>query len=152
MEHLGRDSIHGRPLFLTTFTGDWEWTDPAHDRFVLFIGADASTASDYEITAYAQASVAAGCAYVCCWGPDCGRVHDLFDLAAIDQTVYSTWHDDERLVEALYFAAFLTHLDPEEVDGADVSVLFTVQPPWYSDARTLLENDEELVRQFVEDE
>jgi len=150
---MGLDSIHGRPLFLTTLTDSWQWTDePTLDRFVLFIGADASAARDEEIATYAQASVACGCAYVCCWGSDCERVHDLFDRAALDQMVYSTWHDDERLAEAMYFAAFLTHLEPDEVDGADVAVLFAVQPPWHTEARALLENQEELVRQFVGDE
>ena len=152
MENFGLDTIHGRPLFLTTLTDNWQWTDPKLDRFVLFIGADASSARDEQLATYAQASIASGCAYVCCWGPDCKSVHDAFDLAAAEEMVCSTWHDDERLAEAMYFAEFLTNLDPEEVDGADVAVLFAVQPPWHAEARSLLENQEELARQFVGDE
>jgi hypothetical protein len=118
---------------------------------VLFTGGDATSASDAQIASYAQASIAAGCAYVCCWGPDCERVHDAFDLAAADQAVYSTWHSDERMAEAMYFAAFLTHLDPDDVDGANVAVLFAVQPSWYAEARALLANQDELVKQFTDD-
>ena len=152
MEHIGLDTIHGRQLLLATLTESWEWVDPMIDRFVLFTGADATSASDAQIASYAKASVDSGCAYVCCWGPGCERVHDVFDLAAADHTVYSSWHDDEALAEAMYFAAFMTPLDPEEVDGADVGVLFAVQPAWLSEARALLENQNELVRQFVGDD
>lgn len=151
MEHMGTDGIHGRELLLTTLT-DWRWADPKLDRFVLFTGADATSASDTQIAGYAQAGVASGCAYVCCWGPDCERVHDAFDRAAADQTVYSIWHSDESLAEAMYFAAFLTHLDPDEVEGGAVAVRFAVQPPWHAEARALLANQDELVRQFVGDE
>jgi hypothetical protein len=149
---MGIDTIHGRQLFLTTLTDSWEWSEAMIGRFVLFTGGDATTASDPQIASYAQAGVDVGCAYVCCWGPDCQRVHDAFDLAAIDHMVYSTWHSDERLAEAMYFAAFLTHLDPEEVDGADVAVLFAVQQQWHEAARALLTDQDELVRQFTEDE
>ncbi|MDP9225010.1 MAG: hypothetical protein M3P18_14420, partial [Actinomycetota bacterium] len=52
-----------------------------------------------------------GCEYVCAWGTDCGRVHDLFDDAYVGLTTYSspplmisTSHADETLPEALYFA------------------------------------------------
>src|SRR5215210_1984284 len=100
---MGMDRIHGRQLLLTTLTDSWQWADPMLDRFVLFTGADATSASDTQIASYAQASVASGCAYVCCWGPDCERVHDAFDRAAADQTVFSTWHSAERLAEAMYF-------------------------------------------------
>lgn len=151
MEHLGIDGIHGRPLYVTELDDAWAWTEPKLDRFVLFVGADASMPRDEVIVKYAEAAVAAGCAYVCCWGPACERVHEAFDLAAREQMVYSTWHDDERLAEALYFAAFLTHLEPEEVDGADVAALFAVQPPWLAEVRALLANQDELVRQFGEE-
>ena len=148
---MGTDTIHGRQLFLTALTDSWEWSDAMIGRFVLFTGGDATSASDAQIARYAQASIASGCAYVCCWGPDCERVHDAFYWAAADQTVYSTWHSDERMAEAMYFAAFLTHLDPDEVDGADAAVLFSVQPPWYAEARALLANQDELVREFADD-
>ena len=152
VEHIGVDIIHGRQLFLTTLADSWDWADPMIDRFVLFTGADATSASDAQIASYAQASIASGCAYVCCWGPDCERVHDTFDLAAADQFVCSTWHSDESMADAMHFAAFLTHLDPDEVDGADVAVLFAVQPAWHAEARALLGNQVELVRQFVGDD
>src|SRR5215210_7680179 len=145
---MGMDRIHGRQLLLTTLTDSWQWADPMLDRFVLFTGADATSASDTQIASYAQASVASGCAYVCCWGPDCERVHNAFDRAAADQTVFSTWHSAERLAEAMYFAAFQTHLDPDEVEGADVAVLFAVQPPWHAQARALLGKHDELAREF----
>ena len=87
---MGVESIHGHRLLLTPLADSWQWVDPMLRRFVLFTGADATAASDAQIASYAEASIASGCAYVCCWGPSCERVHDAFDLASIGQTVYST--------------------------------------------------------------
>jgi hypothetical protein len=52
-----------------------------------------------------------GLAYLCAWGPDCERVHDIFDeedLARdlrgdLHDMVMTTWHRDESLEEALWF-------------------------------------------------
>ena len=150
VEHVGVDP-YGRSLFLTTLAEDWQWLDPEVDRFVLFVGAVALLAWE-QLLAYARASVAAGCAYVCCWGSGCERIHDAFDQASGDEVVFSTWHDNESLAEALYFAEFLTYLDPEEVGRAEVAVVVAVQPSWQAQTRALLEDQEELVRQFVGDD
>ena len=143
---------YGRPLFLTTLAESWQWLDPNLDRFVLFVGADASETPWEQLVSYACASVDSGCAYVCCWGPGCSGVHDAFDVASGDEVVYSSWHDDESLAEALYFAEYLTWLDPEEVGGADVAVLFAVQRQWQAETRALLENQEELEKQSMGDD
>jgi hypothetical protein len=86
-------------------------------RFVLFLAWDARDVEDETIFALAQRLVRAGLSYIVAWGPDCERVHDLFDDADIvenpesntpgtDTVIMSTWHPNESLEEALWFALY----------------------------------------------
>jgi hypothetical protein len=51
-----------------------------------------------------------GLAYLCAWGPDCERVHDIFDEKDLARdlkrdthdVIMTIWHDDESLEEALW--------------------------------------------------
>jgi len=89
---------------------------PGH-HFVLFLAWDARTVPDDTVIEVARDLVRKGLAYIVAWGPDCERVHDLFDLvdmaenpestsASPDTVIMSTWHDDETMEEALWFALF----------------------------------------------
>lgn len=59
--------------------------------------------------------VEAGCLYAVAWGVDCDLWHDSVDWAALkadgfgdipeERFVMTTWHEDETLAEALWFAA-----------------------------------------------
>ncbi len=77
---------------------------------VLFIAADASGVHNDTIARVAERMLASGLIWVCVWGPDCERVHDIFDEVHVGDgatepsfTLMSTWHDDEPLEEALWF-------------------------------------------------
>jgi hypothetical protein len=77
---------------------------------VLFLGADASSVPSDAIYRVAERLLDAGVIWICVWGPDCQRVHDLFDEAYVgdgiverDFCLMSTWHDDESLEQALWF-------------------------------------------------
>jgi hypothetical protein len=58
--------------------------------------------------------VASGCLFMCAWGPDCSSWDDSVDYANMeafsygdipqDRFVMTTWHDDEPLDEAVWFA------------------------------------------------
>lgn len=85
------------------------------EHFVLFLAWDARQVSDDDILTVARRLVRAGLAYIIAWGPDCERVHDLFDVVDIEENpesnapdsetvIISTWHDSEPLEEALWFA------------------------------------------------
>ena len=91
-------------------------------RFVCLLAWDASGISDDGVLALARSLIADGCAYACCWGTDCERVHDLFDKAMVELLpdgphVMTTWHDDEPLDDALWFAMFNSYPDPELFDS-----------------------------------
>ena len=79
---------------------------------VLFIAADSVTASATELSVVARAILEHDVRYLCCWGPGCERLHDIFDNAEVqrllerapERTLMTTWHADDSLPEALWFA------------------------------------------------
>jgi hypothetical protein len=60
-----------------------------------------------------QGIVPIGLCYFCAWGPDCERVHDLFDQVIIpfeisaqnplQKLIMTTWHERESLRKAAWF-------------------------------------------------
>ena len=82
----------------------------------------------------------AGARYVCCWGPGCHGVHDMFDastgdLNCADAVVMTTSHVEETWREVLWFATNAAFPDDvyEEAFGA-VVVLAIGNEGWYQDA------------------
>ena len=79
---------------------------------VVFLAMDARTMSVDEIGNIANWALDQGAVYLCAWGPDCERVHDIIDEVVCnrnpDETdedvIMTTWHEDETLEEALWFA------------------------------------------------
>ena len=82
IEKLGYDSISKRDLFVLEIPSsahlpaDLSLTTP---RFVCFIAWDARNASVDEISRVAVCLLRQGAVYVCAWGPNCERVHDIID-------------------------------------------------------------------------
>lgn len=79
-------------------------------RTILLIAADATGVPAETIGLTAERLLASGLCYVCTWGPDCERVHDIFDEIHVgdgsrdsDTEFMSTWHDAESLDDALWF-------------------------------------------------
>ncbi len=162
MKAVGIEQVHGRRLFLARIGEEWQWDDPGEDRFILFIAADASAASDLEIEGYAFGALASGCEYVCAWGDDCERVHDLFDRVAAERVqelppvgLISTWHAADTLPEAMYFALVLAHNDePEDKRPINVSspVVLAAQEKFVAEVRALVADQAELARLLIGDE
>lgn len=88
-------------------------------HFALFLALDARGVSDQEIGEMAHHLFAKGLCYICVWGTECERVHDIFDEVEIaegwqispDSVVMSTWHAGECLAEALWFFVNITEPD-----------------------------------------
>lgn len=101
-------------------------------RIVLFIAADTVGESVDAIGEVVEHLFGSGVIYACTWGPDCMRVHDLFDeIHAGDGSsepgfdLMTTWHDDEPLEEALWFflnSAIPPDFEPEETAYVAVAV------------------------------
>jgi hypothetical protein len=80
-------------------------------NFGLFVALNANEIADDKILQSAKKLLSIGLACLCTWGPDCERVHDLFDVAARginselsgDDVIMTTWHSRESLEDALWF-------------------------------------------------
>lgn len=114
-EKIGRDDVSGNDLFLLSISGPQDLPDDiplSTPGFVCLLAWDARTFQAGEISSFARRLLDAGAVYVCAWGPDCERVHDIIDQesvgpnppAVVDSVVMTSWHADEPLAEALWCA------------------------------------------------
>jgi hypothetical protein len=107
-----------RALYLARVEDVEHWPDhldAPKPHFVVFLAMDATALDASRILELGKTLLAQGMVYLCAWGPDCERVHDLFDQAEVergtstdDAFLMTTWHDDESLDEALGFASSAT--------------------------------------------
>jgi hypothetical protein len=125
----------------------------------LFIAADARNVSTDTIARVAKRLLVSGLIYVCVWGPNCKRVHDIFDdIRAGDGsiessfTLMSTWHSDEPLEEALWF--FIECAFPLDTEMATTSHLaITVgSSDWAASVRHALSDLAAFKARMVDDE
>jgi hypothetical protein len=102
-----------------------------YDTFVLLLAADGRDFSDHALREHATWLLRAGARCVCTWGPDCERIHDAFDQAALElglnregAVIMTSWHDREPLKEATWFAAVTAFPDEAypDADGALVAI------------------------------
>ena len=111
----GRMRGQGRFLLSILVSGPKDLSSPIAipgKHCVIFLAMDACPMSADEIGNIANWALAQGAVYLCVWGPDCERVHDIMDEVVADRNfdetdedvVMATWHDDETLEEALWFA------------------------------------------------
>ena len=95
----------------------------------LFLAGDTSKVSPDKIGRVAETFLNEGVRFVCAWGEDCKRVHDIFDEVYIgDGTepynfhLMTSWHDDDSFGEALWFFLNCAHVDEEIADAASFAV------------------------------
>jgi hypothetical protein len=155
------ESMDGRSLYLSTIGALDEWRPAIEEPepyFILFLALDASELADEVVTTFAEKLAAQGVGYVCAWGPECSHVHDLFDYALYvdnedlrreadenDTTIMTSWHADEDLDEALYFAVFNAYPDDYYSHGSNALLAVVVgSPEWSSHVRRRLLDTEVL--------
>ena len=126
-------------------------------RFRLFVAVDATGTSTEAISEFAEAALNNGMVYLCAWGPDCSRLHDIVDLVVVDDdlgkrlfvrpseddTIMTTWHESDTLTEALDFfvnCAFPT--DGFETDSHYWVALCVNNLEWAAVIRQQLEDAE----------
>jgi hypothetical protein len=112
--------------------------------FVSLMVCDASNTPPEEIAACARALLKAGCVYFCCWGPNCERVHDIVDEQYLIESGYSvndddsiimtTWHNDESLEEAAWFAINVAFPDDRFFEECKAIVAVCVDNATWSEA------------------
>src|SRR5262245_60230752 len=139
MEEVGREATSERTLFVLDVPrpDDIPAVIPVSGPyFVCLLAWDARQASAAEVEAVAARLLDAGCVYAVCWGPGCERVHDAFDAADISRRpdgpwAMTTWHSEDPLPEAIWFALFTTWPDDAFADGCRSVVAVSVgSPAW----------------------
>ncbi len=128
MNRLGKHSLNDCPLyfeFVPDFAALADLPLPSAHTVLLIVADSAGVPSNIVCNVAAHFFVV-GLTYVCVWGPDCGRVHDIFDEIHVGDgssepqfAFMSTWHDDESLNKALFF--FLRCAIPSEPELSSTS-------------------------------
>jgi hypothetical protein len=163
--HVGLESVgaarSGRPWFLFDGGDLAAWEVPASaafEQFTTFLALNADQYADEEISALGRRLRAAGLVYLCAWGPECGRVHHLFDLVFIDEEqsgtqrsfLMTTDHEDEPLAKGLWFALDALGEDVKDLFKSAV-VIGTDRDDWRREIRSWLGDVDELRRHVEED-
>lgn len=153
MERVGTYSMFDRDLFVLDMPcpddmpGALSFPCP---YFACLIALDARPYSDEVLVAMSAKLLHAGCVYACCWGPDCSRVHDCFDLAELQVRsdgpwAMTTWHRNDPLSEALWFLLHCAAPDPAYFDGCQAAVGISIgMPVWASEMRLALTNPQDF--------
>ncbi|HTR43632.1 MAG TPA: hypothetical protein VMH87_18630, partial [Pseudomonadales bacterium] len=125
---------------------------PGH-HFVAFVTADATRVDAIVLANFCRKLVQAGCVYFCAWGPDCERVHDIFDelIFNTDPVIMTTWHDKESLDSALWF--FLFSAFPDDGYGTVQSeVAISIgNPAWGKQIRHNLADIESFDKKMLQE-
>ena len=161
IERFGRDFLNGRELLLTTIAdlAAWPRKLPEVDGDVVaFVAMDARGMPEGELEAFAEKLIRQRAAYFCAWGPDCHRVHDAFDRVRdreesipTDESVMTTWHDDEALDDAMWFALYTACPHDRYIETC-TSTLFIVvaNEEWATQIRAALQDPDALTARVVD--
>jgi len=156
LERVGNHVVGERAFFIVEVDHPDQlggFTGLPSEHFCCLLVWDADTADDATIATAADALIRAGAVYVCTWGRDCERVHDVVDSVLLgpvivaDQSdrssVMTTWHSGDSLADATWFAMFFAHPDEEYAATCKAVLAVTVR------ART---QAEEIRRAFLDPE
>jgi hypothetical protein len=158
MERLARHESSGRDLF---FIAAERSEDIPADLalpcayFACLIAWDARRASDESVSALANNLFQSGCVYVCCWGPDCSRVHDLFDLAELELRPEGPWamstcHARESLGETLWFLLSCANPADAFFPACRAAIGIAIgSPEWSAEIRAALSSPDEFCERVL---
>jgi hypothetical protein len=141
MKKLGTH-VDGASIFYSEFVPDFTALEqlafPPRPMVVL-IAADAVTVSVDLLARVGESFLDAGLVVVCVWGPDCERVHDVFDEVYVgdgtierDSPMISTWHDDESLEDVVEFFALNGRYLSDETEPVSQLAIAVANPEWAS--------------------
>jgi hypothetical protein len=112
-------------------------------HFALFLALDALDVDSVTLMQFADRLIGDGPAYLVAWGPDCERVHDIFDSCIVDREVIrgikppgclmTTWHDREPLTEALEFFALCAIPEQAEWSCETWIALSVANQEWFEE-------------------
>lgn len=140
IEQVGREGTSGRTLFVldASCPDDIPTALPVPSPyFVCLLAWDARLCSADHVRGVAERLLGAGCVYAVCWGPDCERVHDIFDEVDLARRpdgpwAMTTWHTDQPLSEVIWFALYSAWPDDAFFGGCNSVVGVSVGSPAWS--------------------
>ena len=153
---LGIDPGTGRHLFALAVPDPSQIPDNItlqSKHFICFIACNGFVWVDQDLYLALERLLCSGAIYFCAWGPDCERIHDMADRAILDQMgdveadslVPTTWHEQESLGEALWFAARTAAAAPAYEKSCSSFLAISVgHRHWYSAIADLLRNPARL--------
>ncbi len=123
--------------------------------FVLFLAWDVEQVDDYVLYDFAEKLIAFGTVYMCAWGQGCSRVDDAFDLVWVMRDInkgeqqfphiMTTWHPNDSLDEALWFALNTTNPDDEIAHLCGTTLVISVGGNnWDAHLLKQLQNQQQL--------
>jgi hypothetical protein len=107
-------------------------------HFVAFLAADPAGVDPKIIADFAKKLLGSGCVFFCTWGPDCERVHDIFDEKCYENepVILTTWYSQDTLDEALRFFVFNTWpADEYQATCRSALAISVGQLEWYKQIR-----------------
>jgi len=140
LEHIGTDVDNARELYVIDIAS----TDHLPDvitfagRFaVILLVWNSSEVSAPTICHFVRKLIGTGGVYFCTWGTGCERLHDLIDEEWVgdgltpqtDDTLMTTWHDDESLADAIWFAMYNAFPIDTYFDGCRSVVAICIDCP-----------------------
>jgi hypothetical protein len=165
LERVGIDNVSERALLLLTSAspdGIPAEVVVGSRYFVALVVCDATVMPHENIARCARSLLKAGCVYFCCWGPGCERVHDIVDEQYLIESGYSvhddetvvmtTWHNDESLEEATWFAINVAFPDDRFFDECKAVVAVCIgNIEWEATLKTAFADPRALARVVAED-
>jgi hypothetical protein len=162
MTIIGKNKTTGRRIglvFVPRLTASLlpEMPEP---YFGAFLACDAGGVSDETLRDFAQELLKRGLAYICVWGADCERVHDLIDEVIVesnpDETEQSvrltTWLTDETLAEAVWHFLNVSFPAEDYHDKCRTEVFIVIEnKQWATNIQARTANQEKLSSEVVSD-
>ncbi|HEX8289640.1 MAG TPA: hypothetical protein VF556_16775 [Pyrinomonadaceae bacterium] len=122
-------------------------------HFVLFIACDVEHLSGDALYSFAERMIAFGTVYICAWGKGCSRFDSAFDMVCVMREIneekefphiMTTWHDNQSLDEALWFALNLAYPDDEFAESCSTLVVSVAGEKWNAHLQNRLANLQKL--------
>jgi hypothetical protein len=112
-------------------------------HLILLLACDGTALHDDEIQIALRPLFEQGLVYLCTWGPDCERIHDLAGQLTLhqlgDDLVMTTWHKDEPLEESVWFLIYCAIPANESfVNNCDQIAVAISSQSWYQQIESAL--------------
>jgi hypothetical protein len=144
VQHIGRAAISDSELFALSAPDFASLPDSISlptSHFVCLVAANSTSVDAAVLKELSRKLLRAGCVYFCAWGPDCERLHDIFDEECfeVDPVIMTTWHEEDSLDEALWFFVSCAYPDDGYQDTTKSALAISIgTPAWDEQIRSRL--------------